>query len=279
LIFPVLGQTLGAYRLLQGIALGGRAAVFHGCDERSGRLVALKVPVEGALAGPAARQRLRREAAALEKLRHPSIVPFIDYDSQDEIDFLVLEWVEGPTLADRLLREGPLEEAAVLALGDQLASALAEAHRHGVLHCDVKPGNVLLPPDSPPKLIDFGQARLEGEDASIPDSRKALREDAGTIPYMAPEWYQGRRPDARVDIWSLGVLLYEAVTGRRPFHGEDPEEIVAAVLGETPAPPSAVRPGLSARFDRIILGALEKNPDRRYPSAGACPHSAAEHPQ
>jgi serine/threonine protein kinase len=216
--------------------------------------VAIKVPVEGALAGPAARQRLRREALALEKLSHPSIAALLDSSSQDGIDFLVLEYVEGPSLADRL----PLEEAAALALGAQLASALAEAHRQGVLHCDVKPGNVLLPPGGPPKLIDFGQARLAGEDAPIPDSRKALREDAGTIPYMAPEWYQGRRPDAMVDLWSLGVLLYEAATGRRPFQGDDPEEIVAAVLGEAPAPP-----GLSARFDRIVLKALEKDPGRR----------------
>lgn len=234
--------------------------------------MAVKVPVEGALAGPAARLRLRREAAALEKLRHPSIVALLDSGSQDDLDFLVLEYVEGPSLADRL----PLEETAVLTLGAQLAAALAEAHRQGVLHCDVKPGNVLLPPEGPPKLIDFGQARLEGEDIAIPDSRKALREDAGTIPYMAPEWYQGRRPDARVDLWSLGVLLYEAATGQRPFRGDDPEEIVAAVLGETPAPPSAVRPGLSARFDRIVLGVLEKDPERRvYP----CPQaSAAQEP-
>lgn len=262
MIFPVLGQTLGPYRLLAGIALGGRAAVFRGRDERSERVVAVKVPVEGALAGPAIRLRLRREAEALGRLRHPSVAALLDSGSQDGIDFLVLEYVEGPALADRL-KEGPLEEAAVLALGAQLASALAEAHRQGVLHCDVKPGNVLLPPGGPPKLIDFGQARLVGEDAPIPDSRKALREDGGTIPYMAPEWYQGRRPDARVDLWSLGVLLYEAATGRRPFRNGDPEEIVAAVLGETPAPPSAVRPGLSARFDRIVLRALEKDPDRR----------------
>lgn len=262
MIFPVLGQCLGPYRLLQGIALGGRAAVFRGRDERSGDLVAVKVPIEGALAGPAVRNRLRREATALGKLRHPSVAALLDSGSQDGIDFLVLEWVKGPTLADRL----PLDEAAVLALGFQLASALNEAHRQGVLHCDVKPGNVLLPPGGPPKLIDFGQARLAEEDAPIPDSRKALREDAGTIPYMAPEWYQGRRPGARVDLWSLGVLLYEAATGKRPFQGEDPEEIVAAVLGSTPAPPSAVRPGISPRLDRIILGALEKDPDRRaYP--------------
>lgn len=269
MIFPVLGQALGPYRLLAGIALGGRAVVFRGRDERSGLPVAVKVPVEGALAGPAARQRLRREARVLEDLRHPSVVSFIDHGSQDEIDFLVLEWVEGPALADRLLKEGPLDEAAVLDLGRHLLSALGEAHRQGVIHCDVKPGNVLLPPGGPPRLIDFGQARLAEEDAPVPDSRQALREDSGTIPYMAPEWYQGRRPDARMDLWSLGVLLYESATGRRPFQGGDPEEIVAAVLGEAPAPPSAVRSGLSERFDRVVLKALERDPERRYGSAGA----------
>lgn len=274
MIFPVLGQCLGPYRLVAGIALGGRAAVFRGRDERSGRTVVIKTPVEGALAGPAARLRLRREARALGRLDHPSIAALLDSGSQDGLDFLVLEYVEGPTLADCL----PLEEAAVLSLGFQLASALDAIHRRGVLHCDVKPGNVLLPPGGPPKLIDFGQARLEGEDSPIPDSRRALREDAGTIPYMAPEWYQGKRPDARVDVWSLGVLLYEAATGRRPFRDGDPEEIVTSVLADTPAPPSALRPGLSERFDRIVLKALEKDPARR---AYACTQAqeSAEHPQ
>jgi serine/threonine protein kinase len=207
--------------------------------------VAIKLPIEGALAGPESRSRLQREARILERLDHPSIPKLLEIRSEDGIDFLVLELVEGPTLASRL----PLEEAVVRSIGVEIGSALEELHRRGVIHGDLKPGNVTL---SPLKLLDFGQACLAGESAA----------ESGTLPYMSPEHLRHERLDSRADLWSLGVLLYEAATGRRPFQGGTPEEIIQAILETDPAPP-----GISERFDGIVLKALEKDRERRYGSA------------
>jgi serine/threonine-protein kinase len=257
-VIPVLGQTLGPYRLIKGIALGGLSAVFRAIDERSQRQVAIKVPLEGALADSPARERLRREAFALERLDHPSTPTFLDLGSQDGIDFLALEYVEGRTLRDLLRKSGPTEEAALLALGLQIAAALGEIHRRGVIHCDLKPSNVVLTPDGAVRLLDFGHARIVGEDC---------RKDTGTLPYMAPERLQGRPSDARGDLWSLGVLLFEMATGQRPFRGATSEETTAAIREGCLIAPSCRRSGLSDRFDRIVLRALEKDPERRYASA------------
>lgn len=249
--FPVLGQTLGPYRLVRGIALGGKSAVFRGLDERSGREVAIKIPIEGALAGDVSRERLRREALILSRIAHPGVVAWLDHGSQDDLDFLVMELVEGPTLAQHL-QSGPLEEAAVLDLGARIGAVLDAVHRSGVVHCDLKPGNVVLTADGV-KLIDLGQARLVGE----PDPpEESFIEAAGTVSYMAPERFQRWTADPRADVWSLGVLLYEAAAGVRPFRGEGIPAIIRAILNEAPAP-------LSPRLDQIILDLLEKDPNKR----------------
>ena len=250
--FPVLGQTLGPYRLVQGIALGGKSAVFRGLDERSGREVAVKVPIEGALAGEVSRQRLRREAIALGRIDHPGVVARLDHGSQDGIDFLVMELVEGPTLAEILFQSGPMEEPAVLDLGARIEAVLDFIHQRGVIHCDLKPGNVVLL-DGAVKLLDLGQARLLGE-PDLPG--ESFREAAGTISYMAPERFQGWTADRRADLWSLGVLLYELSTGVRPFPGEDAGAVIRSILNETPAP-------LSQRLDPFVLNLLEKDPNKR----------------
>jgi serine/threonine protein kinase len=250
---PVLGQTLGPYRLIRGIALGGKSAVFRGVDERSGREVAIKIPIEGALAGEVSRQRLRREAIALGRIDHPGVVARLDHGSQDGIDFLVMELVEGPTLAETLFRSGPFEEAAVLDLGARIEAALDAIHQRGVIHCDLKPGNVVLQRDGAVKLLDLGQARIPGE-PGLPG--ESFREAAGTVSYMAPERFQDWTPDRRADLWSLGVLLYELSTGARPFRGEDADAVIRAILNEAPAP-------LSPRLDRIVLNLLEKDPNKR----------------
>lgn len=250
--FPVLGQTLGPYRLVRGIALGGKSAVFRGLDERSGREVAVKIPIEGALAGDVSRQRLRREALMLGRIDHPGVVARLDEGSQDDLEFLVMELVERPTLAQRL-QSGPLEEAAVLDLGARIGAVLDAVHQHGVIHCDLKPGNVVLTADGV-KLLDFGQARLMGE----PDPPgESLIEAAGTVSYMAPERLQGRwTADPRADLWSLGVLLYEAATGVRPFRGEGIPAVICAILNEAPAP-------LSQRLAPFVRNLLEKDPNKR----------------
>ncbi|MFL6262723.1 MAG: serine/threonine-protein kinase [Thermoanaerobaculia bacterium] len=250
---PVLGQTLGPYRLIRGIALGGKSAVFRGLDERSRREVAVKIPIEGALAGEVSRQRLRREAAALGRIDHPGVVARLDHGSQDGLDFLVMELVEGPTLAEILYQSGPLEETAVLDLGARIEAVLEATHQSGVIHCDLKPGNVVLPGGGAVKLLDFGQARLAGE-PDLPG--QSFREAAGTVSYMAPERFQDWPPDPRADSWSLGVLLYELATGIRPFRGQDANAMIRAILNEAPAP-------LSQRLDRIVLNLLEKDPNKR----------------
>ena len=258
-VIPALGQTLGPYRLVQGIALGGLAAVLRGLDERSRREVAIKIPLAGALADDASRERLRREALVLARLDRSAAPACVDFGSQDGIDFLVLEYVEGRTLRALLRESGPVEEAALLPHGRQIAAALAEVHRRGVIHCDVKPSNVVLTPGGAVRLLDFGHARFAGED---------FARDTGTLPYMAPERLQGRRPDERADLWSLGVLLFEMATGERPFRGGTSEETAAAIREGSLTAPSRFRSGISDRFDRIVLRALEKDPDRRYSSAG-----------
>jgi serine/threonine-protein kinase len=263
--FPALGQTLGSYRLLAGIALGGEAAVFRGLDERSQRLVAVKIPLLGALADDQARQRLRCEALALRRLSHPGVTALLDLGSQDGIDFLVTEYAEGSTLAARLREAGPLDEAAARSLGLRIGAVLAEVHRRGVVHCDLKPSNIVLSPGSQVKLLDFGQAQLSRHDAGAPLG-ECSRSPAGTLPYMAPERLQRQPSDPRADLWSLGVLLYEQAAGRRPFRGDSSDLIAHAILREPPQPPSSQSPRLSAGFDRILLKALEKDRDRRYPS-------------
>jgi eukaryotic-like serine/threonine-protein kinase len=251
---------LGSYRLLSGIALGGYAAVFRGIDERSQRPVAVKIPLLGALADDPARQRLRREALALRSLAHPGVPAFLDLGSQNGIDFLVTEYVEGPTLAARLREGGPLDEAATRSFGLEIGAVLTEIHRRGIVHCDLKPSNIVLSPGGPVKLLDFGQAHLSEDDAGAPLP-------AGTLPYLAPERLQRQPPDPRADLWSLGVLLYELATGARPFRGDTSDRIVHTILSEPPRPPSSRSPRLSASFDRILLKALEKDRDRRYPTA------------
>jgi serine/threonine protein kinase len=249
--FPVLGQTLGPYRLVQGIALGGKSAVFRGLDERSGRTVAVKITIEGALAGDVPRERLRREALILSRIDHPGVVARLDHGSQDGLDFLVMELVEGPTLAQRL-QSGPLEEAAVLDLGARIEEVLAAIHQRGVIHCDLKPGNVVLKAEGV-KLLDLGQARLLGE-PDLPG--ESFIEAAGTVSYMAPERFQGWTADPRADLWSLGVILYEAAAGVRPFRGEDIPAVIQAILSEAPAP-------LSRRLDPFVRNLLEKDPNKR----------------
>lgn len=249
--FPVLSQTLGPYRLVQGIALGGKSAVFRGLDERSGREVTIKIPIEGALAGEISRERLRREGLLLGRIDHPGVVARLGEGSQDGLDFLVMELVEGPTLAQRL-QSGPLEEAAVLDLGDRIGAVLEAVHRSGVIHCDLKPGNVVLTAEGV-KLLDFGQARLAGE----PDPPgESFIEAAGTVSYMAPERFQGWTADRQADLWSLGVLLYEAATGVRPFRGEGIPAVIQAILNEAPAP-------LSRRLDPFVRNLLKKDPNKR----------------
>lgn len=264
----MIGQTLGRYRLLEEIGSGGMGVVYRARDLRLERDVALKVLPAGMLADDAARKRFRREALALSQLNHPNIATVHDFDTQDGVDFLVLEHIEGETLDARLAR-GALPERDVARLGSQLAAGLEAAHQRGVVHRDLKPGNLRVTRDGRLKILDFGLARLlqpvvdRTTLASLTDTQQVV----GTLPYMAPEQLAGEKADARSDLYAAGVVVYELATGRRPFPQTGAPQLMYAIMNESPEAPSAVRRGISSGLEALILKALEKDPERRYQAA------------
>jgi eukaryotic-like serine/threonine-protein kinase len=275
------GTRLGPYEVLALLGAGGMSEVYRARDTRLDRDVAIKVLPAAAFADPRRLDRLLREARAISRLNHPHIRTLYDVGQQDGLTFLVMELLDGKTLADALLK-GPPPVADAIAFGLQIAQALDAAHTSGVIHRDLKPGNIMLTKDGV-KLLDFGLAKLhvderehERQHAQSPDTHalEATRgvgptEEGtvlGTVPYMSPEQLQGRAVDARSDIFSLGVVLYEMTTGSRPFQAENKAALTAAILTETPAPVSTVcaAPPL---LDRAITRCLEKDPDARWQSA------------
>ena len=264
----VAGQTLGHYRILEQIGAGGMGVVFRAHDERLDRDVALKILPSGALADESARKRFRKEALALSRLNHPNIATVFDFDSQSGTDFLVTELVGGACLDVRLL-SGPLPEKEVVRLGIQLAEGLAAAHAQGVVHRDLKPGNVRLTAEGRLKILDFGLAKVmrPAEEGAATASLSEVQGPAGTLPYMAPEQLLGEAVDARTDLWAAGLLLYEMATGRRPFEAKSSAGLTDEILHAAPAAPRQAQGKLSPRLEEIILKCLEKEPERRYQSA------------
>jgi TolB-like protein/Flp pilus assembly protein TadD len=220
------------------------------------------------LADDEARRRFRQEALTLSKLNHPNIATVFDFDTQGGTDFLVTEYIPGTTL-DAKLTAGPLAEKEVLRLGTQLADGLDAAHRQGVVHRDIKPGNLRLTADGVLKILDFGLAKgtLPVSASAVTTSPTQSPEITGTIPYMAPEQLRGGRPDTRSDVYSAGVVLYEMVTGRRPFRETFLSRLVEAILHQPSVPPSKINAAVSPELERIILKCLQKEPNNRYQSA------------
>jgi len=213
----MIGQTLGHYRILEKVGAGGMGVVYRARDEQLDRDVAVKVLPSGTLSDDTARRHFRKEAMALAKLNHPNIETVYEFGTQDGMDFLVMEYVPGKTLADRLIR-GTLPEKEVVALGIQIAAALEEAHERGIVHRDLKPANIAITAKGRAKILDFGLAKLlrpvsEGTTEFFTDSQAA----AGTLPYMPPEQLMGDPVDARADIYTIGAVLYEMATDRRAF--------------------------------------------------------------
>ena len=264
----MIGQTLGHYRILEKIGAGGMGVVYRARDEHLGRDVAIKVLPAGTLSDEAARRRFRKEALALSKLNHPNIETVHDFDTQDSLDFLVMEYIAGETLGEKLAG-GALTEKEITQVGLQVSEALRAAHEQGVVHRDIKPGNVRLTPEGRVKVLDFGLAKLL-QPFSPTAATESVTETgliAGTLPYMAPEQLRGEEVDARSDIYSLGVMLYELATGRRPFQETLSTALTDAILHKPAPPPGRLRPELSAELERIILKCLEKDPENRYQSA------------
>ena len=269
--FPMIGRTLGHYRITEKIGQGGMGEVYRARDERLDRDVAIKVLPSGTVAGEDARKRFRREALTLSKLSHPFIATIFEFGTQDGTDFLVMEYVAGDTLKEKL-QAGPLPEKDIAKLGGEIAEALEEAHEHGIIHRDLKPGNIALTPKGHVKVLDFGIAKLlrsEEDDAEAPtvDTLTKTVGRAGTLPYMAPEQLRGEEIDAHTDIYALGATLYEAATGRRPFDAPTAEVLIGDIQHKSPRPPRELNSRITEAFGRIILKCLDKDPALRYQSA------------
>jgi tetratricopeptide (TPR) repeat protein len=262
------GRTFGRYRLLERIGAGAMGEVYRAHDDRLDRDVAVKVIHSGTVVDEDARRRLRREADTLSKLNHPNVATIYDFDSDAGVDFVVMELVAGETLGSRM-HAGPIDERELLRIGAQIAAGLEEAHERGVIHRDLKPGNVMLTPKGQVKLLDFGLAqRLVPIDMSAATvSATASATLTGTFPYMAPEQLRKQAVGPWTDVWALGAVLYELATGRRPFGRDDIASTIDGILHQDPEPPSRISPSLSPPFERLILKALSKPIADRYQSA------------
>jgi eukaryotic-like serine/threonine-protein kinase len=263
----MIGQTLGHYRILEKVGAGGMGVVYRARDEQLERDVALKVLPPGTLNNDASRRHFRKEALALAKLNHPNIETVYEFDSQDGTDFLVMEYVPGKTLADRLVI-GTLPEKEVITLGIQIAAAIEEAHNRGIVHRDLKPGNIAITARGQAKVLDFGLAKLLPQTNEVTsETLTDTQAGAGTLPYMSPEQLQGEPADARGDIYTTGAVLYEMAAGRRAFTEGLPSRLTDAILHHPPVPPRAINSRISPELERIILKCLDKDPARRYQSA------------
>ncbi|HET9251248.1 MAG TPA: serine/threonine-protein kinase, partial [Candidatus Eisenbacteria bacterium] len=261
----MIGRTLSHYRILKALGAGGMGEVYLARDEHLDRDVAVKVLLRGSLEDPGARDRFRREAHVLSRLSHPGVATIFDFDRQDEIDFLVMEYVPGGTLESRL-RGGPLSIDEVIRIGAAIGDALEDAHSRGFLHRDLKPGNIVLTVSGTPKLLDFGLAGLLHSTQTATDA--TMRDSVfGSLPYMAPEQVRGDEGSAAVDVYGLGAVLYEMATGRRAFDRSRPETVLFEILHGAPPPLRSLRPDAPPGLERLVESCLSKEPARRPPSA------------
>jgi len=279
------GSKLGAYEIQSLLGAGGMGEVYRARDTRLDRTVAIKVLSHHLSANPEARERFEREARAISALNHPCICTLYDVGHQDGTEFLVMEYLEGESLADRL-KKGALSLKKTLKVGIDVCEALEVAHRQGIVHRDLKPGNIMLTPVSA-KLMDFGLAKPVGVAASSsrPGTAPSFTAVAtatgssplsplttagtvvGTVQYMSPEQIEGREADPRSDIFALGSVLYEMAAGKRPFEGKSQISLASAILEKDPEPISAIKPMIPAAFEHAVGTCLQKDPEQRYQTA------------
>jgi len=262
----VIGKQLGRYKILKTIGAGGMGEVYLAHDQRLEREVALKVLRPGMLGDETTRTRFRKEALTLSKLNHPNIATIFDSDTQDGMDFLVMEFVPGKTLDERLA-EGPCSEEEIADLGCQLAEGLAAAHREGVIHRDLKPGNLRVTPEGRLKILDFGIAKMVRPASETAITMSLSGGVTGTVPYMAPEQLREELLDGRTDVHAAGAVLYEMATGQRPYRAEQQAALIDSILNQEPEPPRKMNPIIPLELETVILKALEKAPADRYQSA------------
>ncbi len=264
----MIGQMIGPYRLTAALGAGGMGEVYLAQDTRLNRSVAIKFLPPGSVADEAAKKRLMREAQAAAKLDHPYICTVYDVGEEGGSTFIVMQYVEGETLANRLKRQ-PLDSIESIEIALQVADALSEAHSHGIIHRDIKPQNIMITPRNQIKVLDFGLARIAGgaSPMRVGSATESLVTGAGwvmgTAPYMSPEQVQGKLADARSDIFSFGAVLYEMLAGHRAFEGESSFAVAAAVLRDEPAQLSGVSPELAG----IVSRCLRKDPADRFDTA------------
>src|SRR5438309_3192107 len=265
------GTKLGPYEIVSPLGAGGMGEVYRARDTRLDRTVAIKILPEHLSGSPEARQRFDREARAISSLSHPNICHLYDVGARDGISYLVMEYLEGETLADRL-RKGSLSLEQVLRVGAEICEGLEKAHRSGVVHRDLKPANIMLT-KSGVKLLDFGLAKptiavgAGSASASLATMSQPLTVEgmiAGTFQYMAPTQLEGKDADVRSDIFALGTVLYEMVTGRRAFEGKTTASTIAAILASEPKPISSMQPMTPPTLDRVVTTSLAKDPDERF---------------
>jgi serine/threonine protein kinase len=276
-------SKLGPYEILSPIGAGGMGEVYRARDARLGRDVAIKVLPQHLSSNPELKERFEREARAISSLNHPRICTLYDVGHQDGVDFLVMEFLEGETLADRL-RKGPLPMKESLKIAMDVCDALQAAHRSGIIHRDLKPGNIMLAKNGA-KLMDFGLAKAmaSGVAASAPLLSAAMTMTVneaspispltsagaivGTIQYMSPEQIEGKNADARSDLFALGAVLYEMTTGKRPFDGKSQISVASAILDKDPEPISSIQALIPPPFEHVVTACLAKNPDDRIQTA------------
>ena len=268
------GTTLGPYEILSPIGAGGMGEVYKARDTRLDRTVAIKVLPEHVASDPDLKQRFEREAKTISSLNHPNIRTLFDIGNQDGIDFLVMEYLEGDTLAQRLEKGAlPLDQALKVAI--EIADALDKARRQGIVHRDLKPGNIMLI-KAGAKLLDFGLAKVKpGHDApvgvSAPTVSAGLTGEGailGTLQYMAPESLDGKEADARTDLFAFGAILYEMVTGKKAFEGEGQASLISAIMSADPPAMSTLHSMTPPALDHVVTTCLAKKPDDRWQSAG-----------
>jgi eukaryotic-like serine/threonine-protein kinase len=265
----LIGQQLGSYQIVSLLGAGGMGVVYEARDTRLNRSVAIKVLPSDRVSDPERKRRFIQEARAASALNHSNIITIHDIGSENGTDFIVMEYVTGKTLDQRIPRKGMhLNEALKLAI--QIADALAKAHSAGIIHRDLKPTNVMVTEDGVVKVLDFGLAKLtevaESDERTTLTLRPQTEEGAivGTVSYMSPEQAEGKKVDARSDIFSFGAVLYEMVTGQKAFQGESRMSTMAAILNKNPKPLIEINPAVLRDLDRIINHCLRKDPGRRF---------------
>ena len=263
----MIGRTFNnRYKLTERVGLGGMAEVYRAEDNVLGRTVAVKVMLPQYAADPTFTKRFRQEAASAANLQSPYIVSIYDWGLDGETYYIVMEFLRGTDLKTAIKERGAINQRKAAEIGSQVAQALSVAHAGGIIHRDIKPQNIMIQPDGNIKVMDFGIARAG--DAGLSQTATVL----GTAHYVSPEQAQGQELTGASDIYSLGVVLYEATTGKLPFDGQDAVSVAVKQVNELPAPPSTINPNIDPALEAIIMKAMEKDPERRFKDASEMRH-------